>query len=509
MRKLKFTLALMLLLTCSTGHWLVAQDTTALRFAGFSDSGDLVMFKNDTSNLYFFPVNANASYHALFHHPQTGQLYCLFDSTQAGGRRNFFEIDPFSGAMSHLFSPAANFLAAACVGPNGIVYAITGNGAAVPGVIYAIDIFNGTEGFFASPDVTFGGNFQVGLNITYYPPTNELWIFGGTADSLIKIDVNTQVETRVAAFLNGDDALKATYLDGNKFWLCSDMSYTFDAQQADSVKSSTFTLPGYITDVELLDLVEGGDTLAICGSDSLQLRSRFRFDEFRWYFNGTPLPLQTRAIALAAPGTYQLLARHDNNGGFLIWSETVVVINAVSPTAGFGQSAFNVALNAPVTFTDSSLNASTYHWDFGDGSFSASTNPMHAYSAPGVYIVTQVVQKGLCTDTAYSTVTVSLVGVADAAALGGLQLLGCFPNPASEALKIDIWLDHTSHIDLEIYNLLGSKIAVIHRGELNAGSHQFECELPNLAGQMSPSGLYFVRLSSPEGSRMSRIVIQQ
>jgi predicted secreted protein len=53
MRKLKFTLALMLLLTCSTGHGLMAQDTTALRFAGFSDSGDLVMFKNDTSNLYF------------------------------------------------------------------------------------------------------------------------------------------------------------------------------------------------------------------------------------------------------------------------------------------------------------------------------------------------------------------------------------------------------------------------------------------------------------------------
>ncbi|HEX2901772.1 MAG TPA: hypothetical protein VHS96_18820, partial [Bacteroidia bacterium] len=296
-----------------------AQDTTSLRFAAFSDGGELILFRDDSTNLMYAPFNSAASFNSLFHHPSTGELYCLHDSVMGAGRRDFYQIDPFSGAMTFVYSPVATYLAGACVGPNGIVYAITGNGGMGPGHIYAIDMFNGTESLFMSTDLTFGGGFQVGANITYYPPTNELWIFGGSVDSLIKINVNTQAETRVGAFLNTDGALKATYLDGNTFWLASDASYTFDAVAADSVRPSTFSLPDYLTDLELLDLVVGGDTIAICGSDSARLSSRFVFDDYRWYLNGSPLPGQSRTIHVTTPGTYRLLTQYDSNGGFYMW----------------------------------------------------------------------------------------------------------------------------------------------------------------------------------------------
>ena len=41
-----------------------------------------------------------------------------------------------------------------------------------------------------------------------------------------------------------------------------------------------------------------------------------------------------------------------------------------------------------VTFTNNSSNAISYQWNFGDGSFSADTNPVHFYSQPGIYNVT-------------------------------------------------------------------------------------------------------------------------
>jgi len=41
-----------------------------------------------------------------------------------------------------------------------------------------------------------------------------------------------------------------------------------------------------------------------------------------------------------------------------------------------------------VNFTNSSLNADTYSWDFGDGETSTDMSPSHTYAADGLYDVT-------------------------------------------------------------------------------------------------------------------------
>jgi PKD repeat protein len=40
-----------------------------------------------------------------------------------------------------------------------------------------------------------------------------------------------------------------------------------------------------------------------------------------------------------------------------------------------------------ITFTNTSSNASSYSWDFGDGSTSTAGNPVHSYAAEGIYTV--------------------------------------------------------------------------------------------------------------------------
>lgn len=61
------------------------------------------------------------------------------------------------------------------------------------------------------------------------------------------------------------------------------------------------------------------------------------------------------------------------------------------PVSGFGFSpASPVCLNQSISFTNSSVGATAYYWDFGDGTTSTQTNPNHAYSTAGTYTVTLV-----------------------------------------------------------------------------------------------------------------------
>ena len=60
----------------------------------------------------------------------------------------------------------------------------------------------------------------------------------------------------------------------------------------------------------------------------------------------------------------------------------------ISPTARFSFTGNNQYAPATVSFTNQSLNATSYLWNFGDGATSSSTNPTHTYAAGGNYNVT-------------------------------------------------------------------------------------------------------------------------
>lgn len=46
-----------------------------------------------------------------------------------------------------------------------------------------------------------------------------------------------------------------------------------------------------------------------------------------------------------------------------------------------------VAVNETVKFTNTSTNAGTYEWDFGDSKTSTEQSPSHSWSTAGTYIV--------------------------------------------------------------------------------------------------------------------------
>jgi gliding motility-associated-like protein len=65
----------------------------------------------------------------------------------------------------------------------------------------------------------------------------------------------------------------------------------------------------------------------------------------------------------------------------------LVTVNP-SPVAGFQvmpEDSVNIFAYDLTSFVDTSINASSWSWDFGDGMYSAQQNPYHMYTAPGKY----------------------------------------------------------------------------------------------------------------------------
>ena len=58
------------------------------------------------------------------------------------------------------------------------------------------------------------------------------------------------------------------------------------------------------------------------------------------------------------------------------------------PVAEFELDCNPCYVNTTITFTNLSVNATSYRWDFGDGNTSTDANPTHTYSTTGQKVIT-------------------------------------------------------------------------------------------------------------------------
>jgi hypothetical protein len=74
---------------------------------------------------------------------------------------------------------------------------------------------------------------------------------------------------------------------------------------------------------------------------------------------------------------------------------------------------------------------------------------------------------------------------------GEIALLQNYPNPFNALTTIEFTLARASEVKLEIFDILGRKVAMLAEGRLGAGKHRVRWD----AGEV-PSGVYFYRLSA-------------
>jgi hypothetical protein len=81
-------------------------------------------------------------------------------------------------------------------------------------------------------------------------------------------------------------------------------------------------------------------------------------------------------------------------------------------------------------------------------------------------------------------------------------LMGNYPNPFNASTVIEYQLPATSNVTLEVYNVLGEKVATLFDGEQQAGYKSVSWDASGVA-----SGIYFYKLSAGDFTEMKRMML--
>jgi hypothetical protein len=82
-----------------------------------------------------------------------------------------------------------------------------------------------------------------------------------------------------------------------------------------------------------------------------------------------------------------------------------------------------------------------------------------------------------------------------------------YPNPFNPTTQIAFEIAKSERVNVSIFNILGQKIATIVDGEMSSGSHVVTWSGRNDHGELSPSGVYFYRLSTPDFTAVRKMLL--
>jgi len=84
--------------------------------------------------------------------------------------------------------------------------------------------------------------------------------------------------------------------------------------------------------------------------------------------------------------------------------------------------------------------------------------------------------------------------------------LKCSPNPFYNQLQAVFNLGKEAEVKLEIFNLIGQKVAANNYGQMTAGRHEIRYQLSNSNEGQMPNGVYLVRLTAGASTAMTKVI---
>lgn len=148
-----------------------------------------------------------------------------------------------------------------------------------------------------------------------------------------------------------------------------------------------------------------------------------------------------------------------------------------------------------VEFTNSSSNADSYLWLFGDGSSVTTTSPTHIYSENGEYEVTLIAIGACGQDTIMQVVSITSVGIE----VHQIASFALWPNPTNGTINLEL-SGKPSARTANITTTLGQPILTL---PLNGSQRQTINLTPY------ENGVYFVEVRYADGTRAVERIVKQ
>jgi gliding motility-associated-like protein len=139
--------------------------------------------------------------------------------------------------------------------------------------------------------------------------------------------------------------------------------------------------------------------------------------DFLWEFgDGTTSTVASPTHTYTTTGTFnvRLVATDTNTCNRVDTSAYFTITVLANPTAQFSWQPDPPQENTPVQFTNLSVGAVSYLWNFGDGDTSTLVNPFHQYNATGTYLAELIAYNAAgCSDTFRLQVSVIVIPLLD------------------------------------------------------------------------------------------------
>ena len=81
-----------------------------------------------------------------------------------------------------------------------------------------------------------------------------------------------------------------------------------------------------------------------------------------------------------------------------------------------------------------------------------------------------------------------------------------YPNPFNSVTKIAYDLPQDGFVKLAIYDMRGKEVSTLMKGEQAAGSYNLEWDGRNRNGEVMPSGVYLLRMTAGNYSKMNKMI---
>ncbi|MEO0468374.1 MAG: PKD domain-containing protein [Bacteroidota bacterium] len=277
------------------------------------------------------------------------------------------------------------------------------------------------------------------------------------------------------------------------FWSTGDTTQTLNVTQSGLYSVTVLGANGCsdVDDVQI-NIVQADPVFAVDsldGCDSVLVDAGPGYTEYDWS-NG-----EIGQSVNVDQSDWLIITATDTNGCVIV--DSVFVNVDESPTAAFSAQNDGDSTNFNA---DDSQNATSFEWDFGDGTTASGELVSHVYTSNDSFVVTLIVSNECGADTLQDTVVVDyVVGIE---ALLGLEELKVFPNPTKGQITLQLQLSMMQSLDLLLYDVQGKKQLYIPL--LNQiGLVQKDLDLSVL-----PKGMYVLVLQGENGRVHKQIVIQ-
>ena len=188
-----------------------------------------------------------------------------------------------------------------------------------------------------------------------------------------------------------------------------------EAYEGEAANAAKLHLEYYISPDPITDLNVASDTPTELGQSTTLTATISAGEEvsYEWNFgdgqsqviaSGVGQLSQVISHTYTVTGTYTVIVTASNQVSTLVETTNVTVSSApvLTPQADFTGTPVTGSVPLTVTFSNSSINAINYIWDFGDGitiNLQSALPVTHTYTQAGVYTVTLLAGDGTVTDT--------------------------------------------------------------------------------------------------------------